>query len=1005
VSWETVEPEPADDAAMSRRATPIDPGALLEATPECLVVARADGLIVFANQHVLRLTGFTRDELVGQPVELLLASDLLHGEPGSVVETLCRNRHGETIPVELHLGVIESPDRLLVLTLRDVTELQAGRKARFEAETNFRALVEQISAITYTWTWRDDAYVVVFASPQIEAILGYTPEEWAADPPAWYEWVHPEDRSSVIAENKRCERTAEAYTMVYRMIRKDGRIIWVEDSWVVVEDEADGHRLFQGVVFDVTERKQTEESLRAHTDRLNKILATHRDIAAAGMNPYTMMNLICERTQELTGGGSASVLVVEDEEYVFKAATGFMSDRVGDRVPIEGTLTGWVQRNGEATICNDTETDPRASLARAAGIRSMVVVPLIHGEESVGQIQVYSHAPNAFTKEDLNTLELLRVVLSSAMSQAAELAAKREQIEALARFQIVYQGAAIGMTIVSADARNIAANPAFEEMLGYTSEELATMTIRDYTHPDDIEHNLEVFDEMMAGERDFYRLEKRFYRKDGGLVWGQVAAALERDAEGKPKFVISMVENITERKQAEEQIRYIAYHDKLTALPNRILFEEMLEMAISRARRHDLGVGVIYLDLDNFKLVNDSLGHHAGDLLLVQLADRLRACTRETDLVARQGGDEFLLLLSDLDRGPVDAPSGIDSALAVAESVAARVHDALRTPFDLNGTEFFVSGSMGISLFPQDAADADTLLKNADAAMYQSKKFEPGGHVVYATGGEDPLEKLSLTTRLRRAVDQEHWVLHYQPIVDLGSGQMKGVEALVRWQQPNGGLVPPGEFIPLAEELGLIEAIGDWVMDEMLMQQLEWARGGLDLEMSFNLSPRQLWSPHLAEKILGKLRVAGVDPRKIVVEITESTAMADPDRTQKILSDLHAWGLTIAIDDFGTGYSSLARLKHMPVDILKIDQAFVRNVDKDLGLAGMVRAMIQLAQSLNMTPLAEGIETHDEFVFLRSNGCRLAQGFHFSTPVPAEEIPALAARDGGLFPAEASTPP
>jgi EAL domain-containing protein (putative c-di-GMP-specific phosphodiesterase class I) len=226
----------------------------------------------------------------------------------------------------------------------------------------------------------------------------------------------------------------------------------------------------------------------------------------------------------------------------------------------------------------------------------------------------------------------------------------------------------------------------------------------------------------------------------------------------------------------------------------------------------------------------------------------------------------------------------------------------------------------------------------------------------------------------------------------------------VRWQQPNGGLLPPGQFIPLAEELGLIEAIGDWVMDQMVFQQLDWTRQGLDLDMSFNLSPRQLWSARLAEKIIGKLSAAGADPHKIVVEITESTAMADPDRTQKILSELHAWGLTLAIDDFGTGYSSLARLKHMPVDVLKIDQAFVRNVDKDLGLAGMVRAMIQLAQSLNMTPLAEGIETDGEFVFLRSNGCRLAQGFYFARPVPAEEIPALAAREGGLFPVVASTP-
>ena len=312
--------------------------------------------------------------------------------------------------------------------------------------------------------------------------------------------------------------------------------------------------------------------------------------------------------------------------------------------------------------------------------------------------------------------------------------------------------------------------------------------------------------------------EYRMVHEDGSVRWVLEQAYPIDDEQGQPWLIQGVIFDITERKLAEEQVAFLAYHDKLTGLPNRALFEEMLEAAISRARRHDLGVGVLYLDLDNFKLVNDSLGHHAGDELLKQLAERLRGCTRETDLVARQGGDEFLLLLADLERG-IGPVAGTEAGLLVAESVATRVHEALQEPFDLGGVEFFTSASLGVSLFPQDATDATSLLKNADTAMYQSKKAEPGGYIVYASGADEAIERLSLTTRLRRAVEQKHWVLHWQPIVELDGGTVTGLEALIRWSEPNGGIVPPGEFIPIAEELGLIEAIGDWVIEELAHQQ------------------------------------------------------------------------------------------------------------------------------------------------------------------------------------------
>jgi diguanylate cyclase (GGDEF)-like protein/PAS domain S-box-containing protein len=551
---------------------------------------------------------------------------------------------------------------------------------------------------------------------------------------------------------------------------------------------------------------------------------------------------------------------------------------------------------------------------------------------------------------------------------------------------------------VDENQSSIYVSPQVRELLGIGQEEWLTDPYcwRHHLHPDDEAKAWDEYVEAYTNERSLSH-EYRMVHEDGHVIWVSEQAFIIRNEQGDPWLIQGVIFDITERKKAEEQVAFLAYHDKLTGLPNRALFEEMLELALARARRHDLGVGVLFLDLDNFKLVNDSMGHHAGDQLLVQLSERLRGCTRETDLVARQGGDEFLLLLADLDRGTGHLV-GKDAGALVAESVAERVREALHEPFELDGTEFYASGSIGISLFPQDALDAQTLLRNADSAMYESKRTDPGGFVVFSPDDEDPKARLRLTTRLRKAVEERSWVLHYQPIVDLADGHVHSVEALVRWQEPNGGLVPPGEFIPLAEELGLIEAIGEWVLDELIRQHLEWREQGLEVSIGYNLSPRQLWSAHPADRVLDKLRVAGVDPHAVAIEITESTAMADPDRTQRILTELHAWGLPLAIDDFGTGYSSLARLKHMPVDVLKIDRTFVRDVDRDRDLAGMVRAMIQLAQSLGMVPLAEGIETAGEYVFLRSNGCRLAQGFLFARPAPAAEIPHLVRREGGLAP-------
>ncbi len=544
-------------------------------------------------------------------------------------------------------------------------------------------------------------------------------------------------------------------------------------------------------------------------------------------------------------------------------------------------------------------------------------------------------------------------------------------------------------------------SPQIETLLGYTPDEWVgdddLSLWAEVIHPDDRER-VEEIAVRTTGTGEPYLAEYRLKNKvTGEWVWVRDEAHLVT-AEGVQPYWHGVMVDITEQRKAEEQLAYVAQHDRLTDLPNRPMFEELLDMALARAQRGNLGVAVLFLDVDNFKLVNDSLGHAAGDELIRQLSARIRGALRETDLVARQGSDEFLVLLADVESDARAVRTDLDNTLLTARSVVIRIQDALTSPFQIAGTEVFASASIGVSMFPSSASDARSLLSQADSATYQSKKVGPGGYAVFSSEATDALGQLALTTRLRKAVDSRLWTLHYQPLVRADSGRMIGVEALLRWEDPIAGFIPPGEFIPLAEETGLIVAIGDWVMEELFRQAKVWHNRGIELEeISFNVSPRQLWQPDLVETIFRHLDASPVRANRVVVEITESTAMTDPERTQRILRELHGRGLRLAMDDFGTGYSSLSRLKEMPVSILKIDRAFVKDIPDDPDAMRMVTAIIGLAESLGMRPLAEGIETAEQQRFLIDKGCELAQGYYFSRPVPAAGIEEIHDRGGSTL--------
>ena len=632
--------------------------------------------------------------------------------------------------------------------------------------------------------------------------------------------------------------------------------------------------------------------------------------------------------------------------------------------------------------------DKEREVLSAEGVVSILAVPVFVGADWWGFVGFDAcRKERSWSEGDEDALRAVAGALGAAIEES-RVEEVRRFTEGQYRSMVENGPAVVYIDGTDEHASTIYISPQVEAILGYSPREwVADPELwPKMLHPDDRLRALaENARHNETGEP--FVLEYRVLAKDGRIVWLHDEATMVRDEQGTPRYSHGILMDISERKHGEEQVAFLAYHDELTGLPSRSMFEELLDLSVSRARRHDGSVAVVVVDLDDFRLVNDSLGHQHGDDLLRMVADRLREATRETDLVARRGGDQFLLLLADLDR---EERGDMDAAIIRAEAVVQRIHDSLVSPFIVAGTELYISASMGISLFPQDAADAGALVRNAEAAMYQSKKAGPAGYVVSTPGSLDSAGKLHFVTRLRKAVESQRWVLYYQPVVELATSRMIGVEALIRWIEPDGSIVPPSDFIPLAEELGLIEQIGDWVVREFVYQANVWRDLGIDLEIGFNLSPRQFYQPDLAERILERIHAGELDPHRVVVEITESSAMMDPDRAQEILWGLSRGGLRIAIDDFGTGYSSLSRLREMPVEILKIDRSFVSGVDRDPQSASIVSAFVELGRGLGMQTLAEGIETEGELSFLLERECGLGQGYLFSRPVPPEEIIAYA---------------
>jgi diguanylate cyclase (GGDEF)-like protein/PAS domain S-box-containing protein len=732
------------------------------------------------------------------------------------------------------------------------------------AGEDYRRLVERLPAIVYACElgergrWR-------YVSPQAEEILGYSPEEWVADPGLWARQLHPDDRERVVREEKeKAEGERIGSPTDYRMITRDGDVVWILDE-AVLEPDADGTPVWHGVLYDITERKVAEEQLQRVAAQQAAVARLGR-YALQDSDPDGLMRKAVSLLAEIEGVEGACIWEVGRDGRQLSLRAG----REGRAAETESRASaareshaGAALESGLHVIVDDWSSERRFSMPPALGAlepRSSLAVPIAGKERPFGVLDIHATEPSRFTPQDVHFVQASANVLADAI----------------------------------------------------------------------------------------------------------------------------------ERHAADQALHHRVLHDSLTGLPNRISFVDSLEGALRRSAASGLLVGMLFLDLDHFKLINDSIGHHAGDDLLRAVAPRLSAHLRPGDIVARFGGDEFGIL--------IDRLADEHEALAIADRVAA----AFAEPYAIGGAEHFVTASVGIAVTrPSDREpiDAELLIRDADAAMYRAKERGRGRFELFdAEMRARAVHRLEVERELRHALDRDELTLHYQPVVALGSGEITGLEALVRWKHPERGMLDPAEFVSIAEDSGLIEPIDRWVQESACLQALEWHAQRPDqrpLDVSVNLSARQVAHRDLADSVAEILARTGLDPIHLRLEITESALVEESASAIATLEALSKIGVRLVLDDFGTGYSSLAYLNRFPFDALKIDRSFIEDLGVERERTAIVEAIIGMARALSLDVIAEGLESESQLSELLRLGCDYAQGHLFSAALPPEKVTDLL-REGGL---------
>ena len=832
--------------------------AALDISVDSISLVDADSMrIIDLNDAALRMLGYERHELLGQPVSTVLpdrsledmraAYDrLLQSPQGSELQQMRhRRRDGTIVPVEVTRRVLRTDEGTYIIGIgRDMTERLRGEEQLRVSHERFEMVSRATNDVVWDWNLVTDQ---VWWNENFQTLFGYKPHEIGAYADFWRSRIHPEDSARVRSQVDAAIRGgAKAWAGEYRFLCKDGSYVDILDRGLFMHDEGGRPVRMIGAMMDVSERKRAERHMRVHAERQAAIAR----FGQFALGRHNTEELYAEAALALRCEGVDATCVLEmftaQGEFLVRAAQGEGPHAMlGMRAPLSADGVWFeILRDNAPRIAGKKYLSTRPlDQAWHAWVRTMgsaIFMPVHNDENPIAMMCVYALEERAFGTEDLRFAEAVGHVLSTAL----------------------------------------------------------------------------------------------------------------------------------QRQRVEQRLAHLAQFDALTGLPNRTLLQDRLAQTIVQSRRKRWHAGALFVDLDRFKLINDTLGHHQGDALIRQVGERLLECIRPGDTVGRISGDEFAVVLADMARPD-------DAAL-----VAQKVLDALARPFDLGGNEAYISASIGIAAFPEDGDDAESLLKNADIAMYRAKESARNCYRFFtAEMNQRTVAKVQLNTDLRRAIEREEFALHYQPKVDLSDGRLRGLEALLRWNHPERGMVSPGEFIPALEDSGLILPVGEWVIGEACAQLRRWKdEGRAVVPVAVNLSPKQFRHGDLDRIIRELLARQALGADLLELEITESCLMEDPEDAVRVMHSLRGAGLRISIDDFGTGYSSLSYLTRLPLSALKIDRSFVRDAGASAEAASIVRAVIDMAQNMRFTVIAEGVETAQQAAFLREHGCDQAQGYFFGRP-------------------------